>query len=93
MALNFEWDTTKAIQNLRKQRVSFEEAGTVFGDKLSITIHDPLHSDQEDRFIIIGASIRRRILVVVHTERKENIRIISARLANQRERKIYEETN
>lgn len=91
--MNFEWDIRKAAENLWKHQVSFEEAGTVFGDPLSITIHDPLHSDNEDRFIIVGASIRRRILVVVHVERKGNIRIISARIANSRERKTYEEIN
>ena len=93
MELNFEWDKKKAAENFRKHRVSFEEAGTVFSDLLSLTIHDPTHSISEDRFVIVGESLNRRILVVVHTERKDRIRIISARPANQREKKIYEESN
>jgi uncharacterized DUF497 family protein len=93
MALNFEWDIKKAAQNLRKHGVSFEEAATVFSDPLSITIPDPLHSNEEDRFVIIGQSAKRIILVVVHTDRKGNVRIISARKATHPERKNYEETN
>jgi hypothetical protein len=64
---------------------------TVFKDTLSTTIADPLHSEDEDRFVIIGESIKRRILVVVHTDRGEKIRIITARVANAHERKKYEE--
>jgi uncharacterized DUF497 family protein len=70
--------------------VSFDEASTAFKDTLSLTINDPLHSDEEDRFILIGNSARNRLLVVVHTERGENIRIISARKATKKERKQYE---
>jgi uncharacterized protein len=91
MALICEWDNGKARQNLKKHGVSFEEAATVFGDPLSLTIIDPSHSDHEERFIIIGESIRRRPLVVVHTERGDNIRIISARVGTPRERRTYEE--
>ena len=91
MALIFEWDNRKVRQNLRKHSVSFEEAATVFGDPLSLTIIDPSHSDHEERFVIIGESIQRRLLVVVHTERGNNIRIISARVATPRERRAYEE--
>jgi uncharacterized DUF497 family protein len=91
MALIFEWADSKARQNIRKHGVSFEEAATVFGDPLSLTIEDPLHSEKEERFVTIGESIRRRVLVVVHTERGDNIRIISVRLATRRERKTYEE--
>ena len=91
MGLTFEWDAVKAQENLRKHGVSFEEASTVFGDPLSLTIEDPLHSEEEDRFVTIGESIRRRILVVVHTERGDTIRIISARRATSRERRVYEE--
>ena len=91
MALTFEWDENKGERNLKKHGVSFEEASTVFGDPLSRTIGDPLHSDEEDRFVILGQSHRRRLLVVVFTERGENIRIISARAAGRRERKDYEE--
>ena len=91
MGLTFEWDENKADRNLKKHGVSFEEASTVFGDPLSLTIGDPLHSEEEDRFVILGESHRRRFLVVVFTERGESIRIISARLASRRERKQYEE--
>ena len=93
MALNFEWDEDKAKSTLAKHAVSFEEAATVFGDPLSLTIHDPAHSQVEDRFIIIGNSYQRKLLVVVHTERGDNIRIISARRAAKRERMNYEEDN
>jgi uncharacterized DUF497 family protein len=91
MGLSFEWDEDKAKANIKKHKVSFEEASTVFGDPLSRTIFDPLHSDEEDRFIILGESNRRRLLVVVLTDRDERIRIISARTATRRERKDYEE--
>ncbi len=91
MGLAFEWDTAKARQNVRKHGVSFEEASTVFADPLALTIDDPLHSDEEDRFITLGESQRRRLLVVVFTDRGERIRIISARVATRRERKDYEE--
>jgi len=67
--LIFEWDERKAKQNIRKHGVSFEEAATVFGDQFSITIYDPLHSEDEDRFVILGMSNKNRLLVVVHTER------------------------
>jgi uncharacterized DUF497 family protein len=88
--LLFEWDPNKARRNLQMHAVSFDEASTAFGDTLSLTIHDPLHSDEEDRSILIGNSARNRLLVVVHTERGQNIRIISARKATQKERKQYE---
>jgi uncharacterized DUF497 family protein len=91
MGLTFEWDENKARQNLKKHGVSFEEASTVFGDPLSSTIPDPLHSDEEDRFVILGESHCRRLLVVVFAERGDHIRIISARRASRRERREYEE--
>ena len=90
MALFFEWNENKASTNLEKYAISFEEATTVFGDEGSISISDPLHSLSEDRFIIIGYSSNHRLVVVVHTERGNNIRIISARLATKRERTFYE---
>lgn len=90
MSLTSEWDESKAQENLRKHGVSFEEAATVFGDPLSLTIDDPLHSAEEDRLIMIGQSYRGRMLVVVHAERGDNVRIISARLATPRERRTYE---
>ena len=88
--LIFEWDEKKAKQNIKKHGISFEEAATVFGDPFSITIYDPLHSGDEDRFVILGISNKNRVLVVVHTDRDERIRIISARKATQKERKQYE---
>ena len=93
MALEFEWDPVKAELNLKEHGVSFDEATTIFRDTLSITISDPDHSDYEDRFIDIGVSHRMRLLVVSYTERKDKIRIISARRATRAERKNYEETN
>ena len=93
MRLNFEWDEQKATINKNKHGVSFEEANTVFGDPLSLTIDDPLHSRSEQQFIIIGRSIRQRTVVVVYVERRNKIRIISARLATSREKKTYEENN
>mgnify|MGYP001577765589 CR=1 FL=1 len=89
----FEWDEEKAQANLRKHGVSFEEAQTVFTDPLAMTIPDPDHSIDEARFIIIGESDKKRILVVAHTERKKKIRLISARKATRAERKKYEEKN
>jgi len=91
MSLLFEWDRNKARQNIKKHGISFEEATTVFGDPLSLTIRDPLHSIDEERFVIIGSSYKYRLLVVVHAERGNRIRIISARRATRRERKTYEE--
>lgn len=87
----FEWNKDKAEENLKKHEVSFEEATTVFADPLSLTIPDPLHSEDEKRFVITGLSHEQHHLVVVFTERGQNIRIISARLATPRERKKYEE--
>ena len=92
MALEFEWDPAKADLNLKDHGVSFDEATTVFRDTLSITIGDPDHSDSEDRFIDIGMSHRGQLLVVWYTERRDKIRIISARLPTRAERKSYEET-
>ncbi len=89
--LTFEWDANKARANLAKHAVSFQEATTVFGDPVSVTIPDPAHSQAESRFIILGKSHQGRILVVVHTERGDNVRVISARPASRRERKQYEQ--
>ena len=88
--LIFEWDEKKANRNVNKHGVSFEEAATVFADPLSITIFDPLHSKEEDRFVTLGMSNKNRLLVVVHTDRDDKIRIISARKATKKERKQYE---
>jgi uncharacterized DUF497 family protein len=89
--LLFEWDPNKAGKNLKLHDVSFDEASTAFSDTLSLTIYDPLHSGEEDRMILIGNSHKNRLLVIVHTERKDKIRIISARRATKNERKQYEE--
>ena len=89
MPLTFEWDGEKARANLEKHGVAFEEAATVFGDTLSSTIPDPLHTDEE-RWVTLGRSTSGRLLVVVHTDRGGSIRIISARIAEPRERRAYE---
>jgi len=91
MLERFEWDENKARQNLVKHGVSFVEATTVFIDPLSITIDDTDHSQGEQRYLVIGYSHQRRLLVVVHADRGDNIRIISARLCTSYERRIYEE--
>jgi len=91
MSLSFEWDEAKSQANLLNHGVSFEEAKTVFGDPLSITISDREHSVGEFRFIDIGISSYQRLLIVVYTERRSNIRIISSREATATERKVYEE--
>jgi len=90
MSLSFEWDAQKASANERKHGVSFEEAATAFGDPLSVTIPDPDHSEDEDRFILLGSTYRGRMVVVVHTDRGDSIRIISARRATRTERRQYE---
>ena len=89
--MKFEWDTKKAISNLRKHKVSFEEATTALSDPMAATGADPDHSIGEFRYVTFGILDRGRLLVVAHTKQSETIRIISARLASRRERKIYEE--
>jgi len=93
MGLLFEWDPEKAASNEEKHKVTFDEASSVFADPLSVTTFDPLHSDDEDRFVIIGMSSRARILVVCFTDREDRVRIISARVATKRERRQYEKEN
>jgi uncharacterized protein len=88
--MKFEWDRVKAEQNLKKHRVSFDEAVTVFYDPLAATFDDPVHSVGEHRFVTIGHSSHERLLVVVHVERGGHLRIVSARLATARERKRHE---
>ncbi len=78
--MEFEWDAKKAKANLRKHRVSFAEATTALRDPLAKTARDPDHSENEDRYVTFGISTQGRLLVVAHTERGENIRVISARL-------------
>ncbi|MBZ5561750.1 MAG: BrnT family toxin [Acidobacteriia bacterium] len=89
--MRFEWDAAKAAANLRKHRISFEEAASVFYDPLAVTGADPDHSEGEERWVTFGLSSTGRLLVVSHTEREEAIRIITARMATQSERRIYEE--
>ncbi|MEG4803956.1 BrnT family toxin [Microcoleus sp. ARI1-B5] len=89
--MNFEWDENKAAANQSKHGVSFEEAKTVFDDRLYVDFYDPDHSDEEDRYIIIGASRRGRLLIVSYTERGDAIRLISAREVTRGEREVYEE--
>jgi uncharacterized protein len=90
--LAFEWDWKKEMANRRKHSVGFADASTVFGDPLSVTIPDPDHAAGEERSVIIGMSSERKLLVVVHTMRGARIRLISARLATQHEKRNYEET-
>jgi len=89
--MKFEWDPQKAASNQRKHGVSFQEAASVLSDSLSITYHDPDHSITEHRFITVGMSQSGRVLMVAHTDRGDNIRIISARRTTHLERKHYEE--
>ena len=91
MSLIFEWDSSKASENLKKHRVSFEEAVTAFGDALSLTIRDPLHSEGEERFVLVGITNRQRLVVVVHAEKRGRIRLISARLATRAEKRSHEQ--
>ena len=86
----FEWDDEKAASNLRKHRIAFDEAVTVFGDAAALTFADTDHSNTEDRSRTYGLSNRGRLLVVVHTERRNNVRIISARKATRYEKGIYQ---
>jgi uncharacterized DUF497 family protein len=86
----FEWDEAKALSNVEKHGVSFEEASTIFNDVKSYRYFDVKHSQVEDRWLIVGTSPSGRILVVVYTERGTNIRIISSRKANTNEIKRYE---
>ena len=91
MDLTFEWHEEKAERNLKKHGVGFHEARTVFNDPSAITVPDPEHSAQEDRWVEIGRSARGRVLVVVYTERGMNIRLISSRPAAKAEREMYEQ--
>ena len=87
----YEWDAAKAKTNLRKHGVSFNDAATVFLDRLALTFPDPDHSGEEDREMTIGFTERRQLVWVSHCQRGSRIRIISARKANGRERRQYEE--
>jgi uncharacterized protein len=89
--MTFEWDEGKADSNLIKHGVSFDEAQTVFNDSLYVDFYDPDHSENEDRYLIIGESSRGRLLIVSYTERYNKNRLISARETTKSERKMYEE--
>ena len=88
--MRFEWDSQKGASNLAKHGVSFEEASSVFGDPLATTLVDPDHSVGEQRFLTTGLSTQQRVLIVWHTGHEDVIRIIGAREATPRERRIYE---
>lgn len=87
----FEWDYRKAESNVQKHGVSFDEAVSVFADVMALTFSDCEHSRTEDRSRTYGMSNKGRVLVVVHTERKNNVRIISARKATRYEKTIYKQ--
>lgn len=88
--MNLNWDPKKAVSNLRRHRVSFEEAGTVFGDPMALTFNDPDHSTEEMRFLTFGMTRTDKLLIVSYTERQGVTRIISARKMSKQERDIYE---
>lgn len=92
MELTFEWDEVKAKINFNKHKVSFEEGKTIFNDPFLFTFSDNEHSIDEKRCINIGTSAKGRILVLIHTERNDKIRIISCRKATANERIFYEES-
>ena len=89
--MKFEWDPQKADSNLRKHGVSFQEGASVLADPLSVTYHDPDHSVAEFRFITVGMSHVGRVLMVAHTDRRDSVRIISARPTTRQEQRHYEE--
>ncbi len=89
--MHFEWDPKKARANRRKHGVTFQEATSALRDVFSATAHDPDRSDDEERFVTFGVSSQGRLLTVSHTDRGNAIRVISARLATNAERQIYEE--
>ena len=91
MPLEFEWDPKKAAANVAKHGVTFEEAATVFADPLGRIVPDPRHSTEEERYVLLGLSHQRHLLVVMYVDRGGRIRIISARRATRRERRNYEE--
>ena len=89
--MEFEWDPSKDAVNQQKHGLSFREASTVFGDPLALTIADPDHSMDEQRFLTTGYSEQRQLIIVAHTDREQRIRIISARIATATERTVYEQ--
>ena len=91
MSYQFDWDPKKAASNLKDHHVAFEEASTVFGDPLAMLMAYPDHSEDEERYLLLGMSIQRRLLVVSFVERPPKTRLISAREATRYERRQYEE--
>ena len=89
--MKFEWNANKAVVNLSKHSISFDEAKTVFQDPFYIVFDDPDHALKEDRYIIIGQSAQHRLLLISYAERGDAVRIISARKATRTERALYEE--
>ena len=89
--MKYEWDENKAIKNLAKHGVSFAEAKTIFDDPLYVDFYDLDHSEDEERYLIVGESNRGRLLIVSYTERRTSIRIITAREVTKLEREAYEE--
>jgi uncharacterized protein len=89
--MKFNWDPSKAESNLSKHGVSFEEAKTVFDDPLYVDLYDPDHSEEEERYLIVGNSGQQRLLIVSYTERGDSMRLISAREVTRAEREAYEE--
>jgi hypothetical protein len=90
MKLTFEWDEVKAIASFKKHKVSFDEGKTIFNDPRLCTFPDNENSANEGRYINIGLSVHGRVLILIHTERRDKIRIISCRKATMRERRFYE---
>jgi len=88
--MKFDWHENKAVINISKHGVSFDEASTIFNDPLYIDLYDPHHSDEEERYFIIGNSNQGRLFITSYTERDELIRFISARLETRTEREVYE---
>jgi uncharacterized protein len=88
--VRFTWDPSKERRNKRDHGIGFQDATTVFGDALAVTVSDPDHSIGEERFLTVGLSKSGQLLVVCHTEQRDTIRIISARRASAHERKDYE---
>lgn len=89
--MDFEWDSNKDASNREKHGISFVEASSAFFDPLSSTIVDTRHSEDEERYLLIGLTSSGRLVVVTHTDRGEALRLISARLATRRERQTYEQ--
>lgn len=89
----YEWDSGKAAANLKKHRIAFAEAATVFLDPLAVTYQDPDHSEGEQRYVTIGQSTRGRVILVAHLDRGDRVRIISARRATRKEAHEFRETN